>query len=105
MPVRRLAGNTTLKPSDHDCLQLITEDCVTEFHEAKTCPNMKYEFLPLEAKATLVCHARDTFNGLGKEIVISDRKIHTVVSLGDRYETDFEPDFLPEIAEIPAEQS
>ena len=99
MPAKRRVGNIKLKPSDHDCLQLITEDCVIEFHEAKTCPNMKYEFLPLGAKATLVCHAQDTFNGLGKEIVISERKIHTVVSLGDRYETDF----LPEIAEITSE--
>ena len=94
MPVRRVVANIKLKPSDHDCLQLITEDCVIEFHQARTCQNMKYEFLPL-AKATLVCHAQDTFNGTGKEIVISERKIHTIVSLGDRYETDF----LPEIAE------
>ena len=98
MRVKLIAKDVSLKPSDN-CLHVVTEDCVVEFHAAKSCPRMAYQFLPLGATVTLVCHGVDKFSHGGQAIVIHERKIHTIVSLGDRYETDFTPEPTEEPAD------
>ena len=71
-----------VSPGDHDCLNILRDDCVAELHEASALPNALHHFLPLGCEISLRCHADDKFGGGQKQIVISDPVIHSILATG-----------------------
>lgn len=77
----RRSGDGVVNASDHDCLQVLTEDGTAELHAAADMPFALHHFLPLGCKITVACHGGDAIGG-HQVIELTEQKIHTVLSDG-----------------------